>query len=35
MDCERYVEAIERDIAVPAAFDVEDERHVARALGWS
>jgi hypothetical protein len=35
MDCERHIEAIERDVAIPAAFDVEDQRHVAHTLGWS
>src|SRR5262249_48363348 len=35
MNCERHIEAIERDAAVRPAFDMEDQRHVAHALGWS
>src|SRR6516162_363635 len=32
LDCERHVKAIERDAVVPAAFNVEDKRHVADTL---
>jgi hypothetical protein len=35
MDGERHAKAIERDAAIPAAFDVKDQGHIADTLGWS
>src|SRR5262249_54583916 len=35
MDCEHHVQTVERGVAIPASVDVDDQRHVAYALGRS